>query len=93
MKLFMKDSNGKKSFTVTVSVITFAVVMLKVLVGGTSFNIGDVSVAFGNIGSDEIIALLGPTLGAYSFRRYTDSRYPTNPDEAEPPMPGEEGVA
>jgi len=88
--LFMKDSDGKRSFTVTASVITFIVVMLKVLVGGSSFTIGGVSVSFGNIASDEILALLGPTLGAYSFRRYTDQKYRVQ-DEAEPPLPGEEG--
>lgn len=81
--MYMKDSDGKKSFTVTMSIITFAVVMLKVLVGGTSFTIGGVSMAFGNIGSDEIMALLGPTLGAYSFRRYTDRRYGIDPSEEE----------
>lgn len=90
--MFMKDSDGEKSFTVTISVITFAVVMLKVLVGGTSFNVGGVAVAFGSISSDEIVALLGPTLGAYTARRYTDKRYPcaTEAAEAEPPLPGEE---
>lgn len=80
--MFMKDSDGKKSFTVTVSIITFAVVMFKVFVGGTSFSIGGVNVAFGNIGAEEIMALLGPTLGAYSFRRYTDTRYaPDDPGD------------
>jgi len=86
--MYMKDSDGKKSFTVTMSIITFAVVMLKVLVGGTSFTIGGVSMAFGNIGSDEVMALLGPTLGAYSFRRYTDRRYGLE-DYSEDPV-GEE---
>jgi hypothetical protein len=85
--MYMKDSDGKKSFTVTMSIITFAVVMLKVLVGGTSFTIGGTSFSFGSIGSDEIISLLGPTLGAYSFRRYTDSRYG---NEAVEPGHGEE---
>lgn len=79
--MFMKDSDGKKSFTVTVSIITFIVVMFKVLVGGTAFSVGTVNVAFGNIGAEEIMALLGPTLGAYSFRKYTDMRYSPPPLE------------
>lgn len=93
--MFMKDSDGKKSFTVTISVITFAVVMLKVLVGGTSFSIGGVNVAFGNIGSDEIVALLGPTLGAYSFRKYTATRYGEGVDPEAPPLedPGQKSSA
>jgi len=86
--MYLKDSDGKKSATVTMSIITFAVVMLKVLVGGTAFTIGGVSFAFGNIGADEILALMGPTLGAYSFRRYTDRRFEY--ENAEPAMPGEE---
>lgn len=73
--MYLKDSTGKKSLTVTVSMITFAVVMIKVLIGGSSFTIGGSSFSFGSIGSDEIIALLGPTLGAYSFRRYTDKKF------------------
>lgn len=80
--MFIKDSDGKKSFTVTMSIITFIVVMIKVLVGGSSFSFGSVSMSFGTIGSDEILALLGPTLGAYSFRRYTDRRFDS--ESAEP---------
>ena len=73
--MFMKDSDGKKSFTVTISIITFAVVMLKVLVGGTSFSVGGLNVSFGNIEAAEIVALLGPTLTAYTARKYTAARY------------------
>lgn len=79
--MYMKDSDGKKSFTVTISLITFFVVMLKVLVGGTAFNVGGVSIAFGNIGSDEIAALLGPTLFSYITRRYTDAKFVKTPTE------------
>jgi hypothetical protein len=86
--MYMKDSDGKKSFTVTISVITFVVVMLKVLFGGISFTVGDTSISFGNIGSDEIAALLAPTLMAYSFRRYTDTRYAgVNTADADPGLP------
>lgn len=90
-KMFMKDSDGKKSFTVTMSIVSFVVVMIKVLLGGNAFSIGGVSMSFGNIGSDEILALLGPTLGAYSFRRYTDRRFDsadaaTAEEEASPPI-------
>lgn len=80
--MYMKDSDGKKSFTVTISIITFVVVMFKVLVGGTAFNVGNVSIAFGNIGSDEIAALLGPTLFAYIARKYTDIRYAPAVDDS-----------
>lgn len=83
--MYMKDSNGKKSFTVTISLITFTVVMIKVLVGGSAFNVNGVAMSFGTIGAPEIAALLGPTLFAYSFRRYTDRRYSgVSPDEADP---------
>jgi hypothetical protein len=88
--MFMKDSDGKKSFTVTISVITFAVVMLKVLVGGTAFSVGGFSVSFGNIGADEIVALLGPTLTAYTARRYTDARFAPAEDPGEKSSAGAE---
>lgn len=92
--MYMKGSDGRKSFTVTISLITFVVVMLKVLVGGSSFAINGVSVSFGNIDSDEIAALLGPTLFAYSFRKYTDQRFketgPPLPSSEEQPLPIEE---
>jgi hypothetical protein len=81
--MFMKDSDGRKSFTVTISIITFAVVMLKVLVGGTSFSVGGLNVAFGNIDAAEIVALLGPTLTAYTARRYTDAKYAPDATPAE----------
>jgi hypothetical protein len=77
--MFMKDSDGKRSFTVTISVITFAVVMIKVLIGGSAFSFGAISMSFGPIGSDEIAVLLTPVLGTYSFRKYTDRKYGAPP--------------
>ncbi len=73
--MFMKDSDGKKSVTTTMAFVTFIVVMIKVLLGGSAFSIAGFSLSIGPISSDEIIALLGPTLGAYTYRRYTDRRY------------------
>lgn len=73
--MYLKDSDGNRSFTVTMSIVAFIVVMLKVLIGGGSLSIGSFSISSGTIGSDEILALLGPTLGVYSFRRYTDRKY------------------
>lgn len=81
--MYMKDSNGKKSASVTMAIVSFVIVMFKVLVGGASFSIGELSVSMGDIGAEEILAILTTTLGTYSFRRYTDKRYDRSDAEPE----------
>jgi len=79
--MMFKDSTGRKSLTVTLSIISFAVVMLKTLFSGASISIeGLFSYSFGTIGADEIAALLTPVLGTYAFRRYTDRKFDTQVD-------------
>lgn len=75
MNLMIKDSDGKKSLTTTLAVVTFVIVMLKVLLNGASISIGTFSYTFGTISSDEIAALLGTTLGTYAFRRHTERKF------------------
>ena len=64
--MMIKDSTGKKSMTATFAYISFAVVMLKVLLGGVTIG----SFSFGGIDAMSIAAVLGPTLGAYTARRW-----------------------
>lgn len=64
--MFIRDTSGNKSLTATVAVIGFAVVMLKVLLNGASIG----SLSFGTIDSLSIAAILGPTLGTYTARRW-----------------------
>lgn len=69
--MYLKDSNGNKSLTTTISVVAFVVVMLKVLFGGGSITVGSFAYSFGDIDAAMIAAIFGPTLGAYVFRRHT----------------------
>ncbi len=73
--MYIKDSNGKPSFTITLSVIAFVVVMLKVIASGASIEVGTFSYSFGTIDSLSIAAILGPILGTYAARRYTGAKY------------------
>lgn len=78
--MLLKDTAGQKSLTATLSVVTFVVVMIKVLFGGGSIKYDDYSFSFGTIDAASIAALLGATLGAYSFRRHTMATYPADPE-------------
>ena len=51
------------------AIVTFLVVMVKVLLGGSSLSLGTFAFSFGTIDSFSIAALLTPTLGAYVARR------------------------
>lgn len=73
----LRDSKGNKSLTATLSIVAFVVVMLKVLFGGGSINIGTFAYSFGTIDSLSIAAILGPILGTYAWRRHTEASYPT----------------
>lgn len=73
--MFLRDSRGNKSMTATMSIVAFAIVMVKVLFSGAAIVIGGFSYDFGEIDSLAITALLGPTLGAYAWRRHTAAVY------------------
>lgn len=73
--MYLNDSDGKKSLTATLSIIAFAIVMVKVLLNNSAIQVGGLAYSFGSIGSTEIAAVLSPILGTYAFRRYTDKRY------------------
>ena len=77
--MYFKDSSGSKSLTATITIISFFVVMVKVLLSGASISIGSSTYSFGAIDSMTVGAILGPILGAYTFRRYSDNRYPPPP--------------
>ena len=73
--MYLADSNGKKSLTATLSIVAFVVVMLKLLLSGAGIQIGGFTYSFGEIDAMEIAAVLGPILGTYAARRYTDKKY------------------
>lgn len=67
---WMKNTEGKADAVLTMSVIGFVVVLLKVLFSDVT--IGDWT--FGTIDAGTVAAILTPTLGAYVARRYTDRK-------------------
>ena len=73
--LMMKDSDGEKSLTATLAMVSFIIVMIKVLFGGSTVSFSSFSFTFGAIDSFSIAAILGPTLGTYAARRHTDAKY------------------
>ena len=72
MSLWIKKSDGTPDASLTIAMVTMAVVLIKVLLAGAA--IGPFS--FGSIDAGVIAALLTPTLGAYVARRYTDANAP-----------------
>jgi hypothetical protein len=64
--MMIKDSTGNKSMTATLAYIAFFAVTLKFLLSGVTFG----AFSFGIVDSFSIAALLGPTLGAYTARRW-----------------------
>jgi hypothetical protein len=77
--MFLTNSDGKKSMTVTLSIVAFVVVMVKLLLNNSAIQIGGFAYAFGSIDATEIAAVLSPILGTYAFRRYTDMRFGPTP--------------
>lgn len=77
--MYLKNSEGKKSMTTTLTIVAFVVVMVKLLLNNSAVQIGAFAYSFGSIDATEIAAVLSPILGTYAFRRYTDMRYGPTP--------------
>lgn len=81
--MWIKNTEGKRDSALTFSAIAFAVVLLKVLLGGTELNLLGWSLNLQPIGADVVAALLGCTMGTYAVRRYTDRKYLAGDPRAE----------
>lgn len=66
--MWIKNTDGKPDAVLTMTLIGFMVVILKVLLAGAAIGAFNA----GAIDSGVIAAILTPTLGAYVARRYTD---------------------
>lgn len=73
--MYLKNSKGEKSMTVTLSVVAFVIVMLKLLFNNSTIHLAGLAYSFGSIDAATSAAVLGPILGTYAFRRYTDTRF------------------
>ena len=86
--MFIRDSSGNRSLTATLAIVGFGVVMLKVLLSGGSVG----SVSFGTIDSLSIAAILGPTLGTYTARRWGNPASQTPPEDDPGSKPSDGGA-
>ncbi len=76
---YLNDTSGKKSLTATLAVVSFIVVMVKVLLSGASVSLGAASYSFGSIDGFTIGAIFGPILGSYTARRWNGNGQAPDP--------------
>lgn len=75
MRWMLKNSDGKEDAVLTMSLIGFLIVMVKVLLSGVSLTFVGNVYSFGEVGADVVASVLGTTLGAYVGRRFTDKKF------------------
>lgn len=78
--LWIKDPTGDSSVTVTFSVVAMVIICFKLAFGGSVLTMPHFVWNIQPIDGVIIAALLGPTLGAYVARRYTDKKFDTDGD-------------
>lgn len=77
MKLpWIDNTSGRPDAMLTMGVVGFFTVLLKILLGGITVAVAGKTLTVGTIDAGTIGAILTPTLGAYVARRYTDRRHP-----------------
>ena len=81
MSFWIKNTNGRQDAILTMALIGFLVVLVKVLLSDVSFVFLEKTIAFGSIDAGVIGAVLTPTLGAYVARRYTDRKFKVKENE------------
>jgi hypothetical protein len=74
MNIWIKNTKGNRDAVLTFATIGFLSVILKVLFGGSVFEICGYTLNFGPIDATTIGAILTPTLGAYVARRWNDHK-------------------
>jgi len=72
---WIKNTSGHPDAILTLTLMGFVVVIIKLLLAGSTLIFNDNTYSFGDIGAAEIAAVLTPTLGAYVSRRYTDKKF------------------
>ena len=66
--MLLTDTSGKKSLTMTLTVVAFVIVVFKVLLSGVAIG----SFSFGVLEPTTAIAVLTPVIAAYTARRLGD---------------------
>ena len=80
---WIKNTDKHPDAMLTFAIVAFAFVLIKFIVSGVTFSIGESVYSLGEIDASTVAAILTPTLGAYVARRHTDTKYkvPTVPPE------------
>jgi NhaP-type Na+/H+ or K+/H+ antiporter len=76
MNIWIKNSKGNRDAMLTFAFIGFLVCMIKVLFGGTHQVLFGYPIDLTPIDAATIGAILTPTLGAYTARRWNDHKAP-----------------
>lgn len=74
MGFWIKNTDGKPDAILTLSIVGFVTILVKLLFSGLTLTFKGKEVGIGNIDGSSIAAILTPTLGAYVARRYTDKK-------------------
>lgn len=72
---WMTNTDGKPDAVLTMAFVGFMIVAVRVLLSGLSVELATGKYTLGSPDASVIGALLGPTLGAYVGRRWTDKKY------------------
>jgi hypothetical protein len=76
MSLWIKNTDGERDAVLTMALLGFIIVLVKVLLAGVVLTWSETrTFTFGTIDAATIAAVLAPTLGAYVARRYTDAKF------------------
>ena len=81
---WMKNTEGRPDAVLTMAFVGFMIVAIKILFAGAVIEFNGNKYSFGAPDASVIGALLGPTLGAYVTRRWTEKKYPAK-DKVLPP--------
>ena len=81
MRFWIKNTEGRPDAVLTMAIVGFVVVLVKVLLSGLTFTFEGRAIELGSIDASAIAAILTPTLGAYVSRRYTDRKFRTHAEE------------
>jgi len=73
--IWIKNTDGAPDAVLTMALIGFLTVIIKVLGSGATFTVLGNIVTVGTIDASTIAAILTPTLTAYVSRRYTDQKF------------------
>jgi NhaP-type Na+/H+ and K+/H+ antiporter len=79
--MWVKNTDGKKDAVLTMTVVAFFVVMVKVVLGGSTLTLADWNLNIEPISPELAAVLLGVNMAGYVGRRHTDRKFARDKDE------------